>query len=61
MTTAPVENATAPFTMSQLTRSLGGDIEGFRTAGIWVSLVLFVGIATLPWMPETKDRPLPED
>ena len=47
--------------MSQLTRSLGGDMEGFRTAGIWVSLVLFVGIAALPWMPETKDRPLPED
>ena len=53
--------ATAPFTMSQLTRSLGGDIEGFRTAGTWVSLVLLVGIAVLPWMPETKDRPLPED
>jgi MFS family permease len=53
--------ATAPFTLSRLTRSLGGDMEGFRTAGIWVSLVLFVGIAILPWMPETKDRPLPED
>jgi len=53
--------ATAPFTMSQLTRSLGGDIEGFRTAGTWVSLVLLVGIAVLPWMPETKDQPLPED
>jgi MFS family permease len=53
--------ATAPFTMSQVTRSLGGDIEGFRTAGTWVSLVLLIGIAVLPWMPETKDRPLPED
>ncbi|HEU5134049.1 MAG TPA: MFS transporter [Steroidobacteraceae bacterium] len=53
--------ATAPFTLSQLTRSLGGDIEGFRTAGTWVSLVLLIGIAVLPWMPETKDRPLPED
>jgi MFS family permease len=53
--------ATAPFTMSQLTRSLGGDMEGFRTAGTWVSLVLIVGIAMLPWLPETKDRPLPED
>lgn len=53
--------ATAPFTLSLLTRSLGGDIEGFRTAGTWVSLVLFVGIAVLPWLPETKDRPLPED
>jgi len=53
--------ATAPFTLSLLTRSLGGDIEGFRAAGIWVSLVLFVGIAVLPWLPETKDRPLPEE
>jgi MFS family permease len=53
--------ATAPFTMSVLTRSLGGDIEGFRTAGTWVSLVLLLGIAVLPWMPETKDKPLPED
>ena len=44
-----------------LTRSLGGDMEGFRTAGIWVSLVLFVGIAVLPWLPETRDQPLPED
>lgn len=53
--------ATAPFTLSVLTRSLGGDMEGFRTAGIWVSLVLFVGIAVLPWLPETRGRPLPED
>src|SRR5688572_1245496 len=53
--------ATAPFTMSQLTRSLGGDMEAFRTAGTWVALVLFVGIAILPWLPETKDRPLPEE
>jgi MFS family permease len=53
--------ATAPFTMSQLTRSLGGDIEGFRAAGTWVSLVLLVGIAILPWLPETKGRPLPEE
>jgi MFS family permease len=53
--------ATAPFTLSVLTRSLGGDMEGFRTAGIWVSLVLVAGIAVLPWLPETKDQPLPED
>ncbi len=53
--------ATAPFTVGQITRRLGGDIEGFRTAGLWVSLVLLVGLATIPFLPETKGRPLPEE
>jgi MFS family permease len=52
--------ATAPFTLGQLTRRLGGDIEGFRTAGSWVGLVLLVGLVVLPFLPETKDQPLPE-
>jgi MFS family permease len=53
--------ATAPFTISQITKRLGGDIEGFRTAGMWVSLVLLIGLAVLPFLPETKDQPLPEE
>lgn len=53
--------ATAPFTIGVVTRRLGGDIEGFRTAGLWVSLVLLVGLAALPFLPETKGQPLPED
>lgn len=53
--------ATAPFTMGKITRSLGGDIESFRTAGVWISVVLLAGIAVLPFLPETKDRPLPEE
>ncbi len=53
--------ATAPFTLGQLTRRLGGDIEGFRTAGSWVALVLLVGLAALPFLPETKGQPLPEE
>ena len=52
--------ASAPFTMGRITKSLGGDIEGFRTAGMWVSLVLLLGIVVLPFLPETKDKPLPE-
>jgi MFS family permease len=53
--------ATAPFTISKITRSLGGDMESFRTAGVWVSVVLLLGIAVLPFLPETKDQPLPEE
>lgn len=53
--------ATAPFTIGQITRQLGSDIEGFRTAGVWVSLVLLLGILVLPFLPETKDKPLPEE
>jgi MFS family permease len=52
--------ATAPFTLSRITASLGGDVESFRTAGLWVSLVLLTGLLVLPLLPETKDRPLPE-
>lgn len=52
--------ASAPFTIGRITKSLGGNIEGFRTAGMWVSLVLLLGIFVLPFLPETKDKPLPE-
>ena len=52
--------ATAPFTISRLTMRLGGDIEAFRTAGLWISLSLLIGIVVLPFLPETKDKPLPE-
>ena len=53
--------ATAPFSIIQVTRKLGGDIESFRTAGMWASLILLSGILALPLLPETKNRPLPED
>ena len=53
--------ATAPFTISRITLRLGGDVEGFRRAGLTVSLVLLGGIVVLPFLPETKDQPLPED
>jgi hypothetical protein len=53
--------ATAPFTVGQITKSLGGNLEGFRTAGTWISFVLLIGIAVLPFLPETKDQPLPEE
>ena len=52
--------ASAPFTIGRITKSLGGNIEGFRTAGMCVSLVLLLGILVLPFLPETKGQPLPE-
>ncbi len=53
--------ASAPFTLSRITESLGGDIEAFRTAGVCVSFILLAGLAVLPFLPETRDQPLPEE
>ena len=53
--------ATAPFTIGKITASLGGDVESFRTAGSWVALVLLTGLIVLPFLPETKDQPLPDE
>jgi MFS family permease len=53
--------ATAPFTIGRMTKALGGDVEGFRTAGIWISFVLLTGLITLPFLPETRNQPLPEE
>lgn len=53
--------ATAPFTIGQITKSLGGNIDAFRTGGITVSFVLLIGILVLPLLPETMNRPLPEE
>jgi uncharacterized membrane protein YhdT len=53
--------ATAPFTIGQVTRNLGGNVEAFRTGGVAVSFVLLIGILVLPFLPETKGKPLPND
>jgi hypothetical protein len=53
--------ATAPFTIARITQKLGSDLEAFRTGGLWVSLVLLTGLLVLPFLPETRDRPLPEE
>lgn len=61
--------ASGPFTMGHLTARLaegaGNDpaakLEAFRTAACWMSLVFLVGLVALPFLPETKGRPLPED
>jgi MFS family permease len=36
-------------------------LGAFRSAACWMSLVYLVGIAALPFLPETKGKPMPED
>lgn len=54
--------ALGPLTLGKLTllfASLGYAMP-LRQAAIAISFVYLLGIAVLPWAPETKDRPLPE-
>jgi hypothetical protein len=37
------------------------ELDAFRTAGCYMSSVFLLGIITLMFLPETKNRPLPED
>jgi MFS-type transporter involved in bile tolerance (Atg22 family) len=53
--------ALGPFTFGYLTSSVfAGHAEPMRYAGVTMSLVFLVGLAALPFAPETKGRPLPE-
>ena len=53
--------AIGPFGLGLLTsRVYAGYAEPLRYAGITMSLVFLIGLAVLPWAPETKGRPLPE-
>ncbi|HSH94642.1 MAG TPA: MFS transporter [Roseimicrobium sp.] len=36
-------------------------LGAFREAACWLSLIYLVGLVVLPFLPETKDQPLPED
>jgi MFS family permease len=36
-------------------------IDAFRDAASWMCLIFLLGIIVLPFLPETKDQPLPED
>ena len=53
--------AAGPFTLGYLTKDVfGGYPEPMRYAGVAMSLVFLVGLAALPFAPETKGKPLPE-
>ncbi len=36
-------------------------LDAFRSAACWLACIYLVGLLVLPFLPETKDRPLPED
>ncbi len=36
-------------------------LQAFRDAASWMSLVFLIGLLALPFAPETKDQPLPEE
>src|SRR5207248_8327645 len=53
--------AAGPFTLGYLTSSVYKDMpEPMRYAGVTMCLVFLIGLAALPFAPETKDKPLPE-
>ena len=53
--------AAGPFTLGALTsRMFSNEAEPMRYAGVAMCLVFLVGLAALPFAPETKGQPLPE-
>jgi hypothetical protein len=53
--------AAGPFTLGFLTSSVYKDYpEPMRYAGVTMCLVFLIGLAALPFAPETKGKPLPE-
>jgi MFS family permease len=53
--------AVGPLALGLLTsRVYAGEAEPMRYAGVTMCLVFLLGLATLPFAPETKGKPLPE-
>jgi ABC-type proline/glycine betaine transport system permease subunit len=53
--------AIGPLALGMLTSRVYADkLEPMRYAGVTMSLVFLVGLAALPFAPETKGKPLPE-
>jgi hypothetical protein len=54
--------ATGPFTLGHLTGSVynGFGDDAIRYAGVTMCSIFFIGILVLPFLPETRGKPLPE-
>jgi MFS family permease len=54
--------AFGPFMLGQLTSTVFADYgaDAFRYAGVTMCSIFLVGLLVLPFLPETKDQPLPE-
>ena len=50
---------TAAFSAGATTQE--AKLEAFRHACTWMSLIFLLGLVVLPFLPETKGKPLPED
>lgn len=60
--------ASGPFTLGQLQAALAAGattseakLDAFRNAASYISVVFLFGLVALIFLPETKDRPLPEE
>jgi len=60
--------ASGPFTLGVLQLRLAhgaptpeAKMQAFRNASCWVSLIYLLALFALPFLPETKGKPLPED
>ena len=54
--------ASGPFLQGQLSGTVfASSAEPMRPAGLVMCLVFLLGLAVLPFAPETRGRPLPED
>ncbi|RYI09302.1 MAG: hypothetical protein EON48_14135 [Acetobacteraceae bacterium] len=60
--TAAVAEAGASATDAALaTIKAAAKIDAFRDAASWMCLIFLLGVVVLPFLPETKGQPLPED
>ena len=52
--------ATGPLIQAQLIAAFAKSENSLRSAGLAMCVVFLAGLVVLPFLPETKDQPLPE-